>query len=158
MTLAPAAERLISDIFMEDTPFIEATSSSAVSETRGPLRSALAPGMLSGWRARGALDYVDDNIAARITVAGVARHVSLTKANFGRVFKNTFGITVHADVLSRRMEATKRMIANTSATPSDVACRCGWSDQSHLTRCFRRTMGMTPASRCFGDQRSREHS
>ncbi|MDP3908824.1 MAG: helix-turn-helix domain-containing protein [Gemmatimonadales bacterium] len=43
-----------------------------------------------------------------------------------------------------RAAAHARELARADAPLSDVALRAGFADQSHFTRFFRRTMGVTP--------------
>ena len=111
-----------------------------------PWSRAVVLGCLPTWRARRALAYVEENLDARITVADVARRANMSASHFSRGFKRTFGVTVHAYVMRRRVEAAKGLMMETSATLSDIAIRCGLSDQSHMTRWFRRVVGVTPAS------------
>jgi AraC family transcriptional regulator len=113
---------------------------------RERLPGAIVRGTLPAWRARRALDYVEQNLSVGITANDMARHVHMSASHFSRAFKVTFGITVHAYVMRRRIDAAKVLIANTSDTLSDIAARCGLSDQSHMTRLFRRIVGMTPGS------------
>ena len=111
-----------------------------------PLPPSIVLGSLPAWRARRALEYVEENLDARITVADLARRVNMSASHFSRGFKRTFGVTVHAYVMHRRVEAAKALMVESSATLSDIAVRCGLSDQSHMTRWFRRVVGVTPAS------------
>ncbi|MFJ5369721.1 helix-turn-helix transcriptional regulator, partial [Bosea sp. CER48] len=46
-------------------------------------------------------------------------------------------------LVMRRLDRARRMLAQ-SASLVDVAFACGFSDQSHLTRQFRRAYGVTP--------------
>jgi AraC family transcriptional regulator len=50
-------------------------------------------------------------------------------------------------VLGRRVERAKVLLTRTGTPLPDVACRCGFADQSHLTRVFRQRVGVTPG--CF---------
>lgn len=102
-------------------------------------------GSLPPWRVRRALSYVEANIDQRITAADLAREVNLSTSHFSRAFRRTLGTTVHAYVMGRRVERARSLMANSPATLSDIAVRCGLSDQSHLTRWFRRVVGATPA-------------
>jgi AraC family transcriptional regulator len=47
-------------------------------------------------------------------------------------------------VLGRRVERAKVLLGRTGTPLPDVACRCGFADQSHLTRVFRQRVGVTP--------------
>jgi AraC family transcriptional regulator len=49
-----------------------------------------------------------------------------------------------AYVAARRVERAKLMMTSTRERLTDIALACGFSDQSHLTRSFRRVVGMSP--------------
>jgi AraC-like DNA-binding protein len=103
-------------------------------------------GRLARWQARRVLAYVETNLDARLKVSEIAGAVHLSASHFSRAFKRTFGMTVHAWVMRRRIETAQGMMLNTPDTLSEIALRCGLSDQSHLTRWFRRVVGETPGS------------
>jgi AraC family transcriptional regulator len=106
----------------------------------------IVEGSLPAWRARRTLHYIEENLSARITTVRLASQSNLSPSHFCRAFKRTFGVTVHAYVMRRRVEHAKLLMTSTSAALSDIAVQCGLSDQSHLTRWFRRVVGVTPGS------------
>jgi AraC-like DNA-binding protein len=92
------------------------------------------------------LNYVESNLDDRLSVPQIAETVHLSSSHFSRAFKRTFGMSVHAWVMRRRIEVAQGLMLNTQQTLSEIALRCGLSDQSHLTRWFRRVVGETPGS------------
>ena len=103
-------------------------------------------GRLAKWQANRAINHVEAHVEARLKVSEIASVVHLSSSHFSRAFKRTFGMTVHAWVMRRRIEMAQGMMLNTPHKLSEIALRCGLSDQSHLTRWFRRVVGETPAS------------
>ena len=49
-----------------------------------------------------------------------------------------------AFVAVRRVERAKLMMASTGQRLTDIALACGFADQSHLNRYFRRIVGVSP--------------
>ena len=90
--------------------------------------------------------YIDSHITDRLLVAELCALVNLSEAHFSRVFTRTFGKTPHAFVIWRRVELATRYMLQTEAPLSDIALRCGFSDQAHLCRHFRQIMRRTPAA------------
>ena len=72
-------------------------------------------------------------------VAGVTRFQVI------RDFKHVTGLTPGAWSRNRRLRLASRMIEQ-GATVADAAFAAGFADQSHLSRSFRRTHGITPAT------------
>jgi AraC-like DNA-binding protein len=92
-------------------------------------------------RARARLD--DDPLTAP-TLAELARESGSSRFQLLRGFAREFGLTPHAYLVQRRL-ALARALLRAGGSPADVAARTGFCDQAHLTRCFRRLYGITPA-------------
>ena len=67
----------------------------------------------------------------------------LSKYHFLRVFKKHTHLTPHAYMLRQRVAHARKMLEQGSS-PLEAAMQSGFSDQSHLTRCFKAMYGLTP--------------
>ena len=105
-----------------------------------------APGGLLAWQVRKVQEFVDAHIAGRILVSDLGAVVQLSDAHFSRLFTRAFGLTPHAFVLRRRLELAARLMLESSESLTDIALCCGFTDQAHLCKHFRRSMGVTPAA------------
>ena len=101
-------------------------------------------GGLSKWRARRVLTYIEANLGSKIAISELADCLALSKGHFSRAFKQSFGFSLMTYVTSRRVERAKLMITSSQERLSDIALACGFADQSHLNRCFRRAVGISP--------------
>jgi AraC family transcriptional regulator len=90
--------------------------------------------------------YIDSHITDRLLGADLCALVNLSESYFSRLFRRTFGKTPHAFVTWRRVELAAQYMLQTEAPLSEIALRCGFSDQSHLCRHFRQIIGRTPAA------------
>ena len=61
-----------------------------------------------------------------------------------RSFTREFGVSPHAYLIGRRIDAARRVLLQ-GARPADVAADLGFYDQAHFTRHFRRHLAVTPA-------------
>jgi AraC family transcriptional regulator len=103
-------------------------------------------GGLLAWQSRKVREYIDRCIAGSVLVADLGAHVHLSEAHFARAFRRTFGRSPHAFVIMRRVELAAHYMLQTEAPLSEIALRCGFADQPHLSKLFRQAMGSTPAA------------
>jgi AraC-like DNA-binding protein len=99
----------------------------------------------SGARQRFALyeDAVDPNQGGSFDLRGLAQLANVTRFQVIRDFKRVTGLTPGAYVRNRRLRLAGRLIEQ--GTPIvDAALAAGFADQSHLSRSFRSTHGITP--------------
>src|ERR1700722_619969 len=100
--------------------------------------SAFMRGEPSGWLAKRALAYMEDHLGSKIEIGRIAEHVSLSKSHFSRAFKLSMGSSPMVYVSMRRVERAKLMMTSTGQQLAEIALACGFADQSHFNRCFRR--------------------
>jgi AraC family transcriptional regulator len=112
-------------------------------ELRAPL-DAPRKGGLPKWRATQALTYIEVNIGSKIEVGAMADIVALSKSHFSRAFKQSLGTSPMTYVTTRRVERAKLLMTSSRQRLSDIALACGFADQSHLNRYFRRVVGISP--------------
>lgn len=73
----------------------------------------------------------------------LAKRAGLSRFHALRAFKQRYGLPPHAYQLCLRMNQARRLLLE-GAPAADVALRCGFADQSHFTRHFKRFHGITP--------------
>jgi AraC-like DNA-binding protein len=85
-------------------------------------------------------------LAQPLTLASLARELAMSETTLIRAFRAGFGCSIHQYVLDRRLMRAKSLLADRDVSIAEVADRSGFSDQSHLTRFFRRAFDTTPAA------------
>jgi AraC family transcriptional regulator len=103
-----------------------------------------ASGALLLWRARRITDYIESNLFGSIRIDDLAAVVGLSNSHFCRAFRLRFGLTAHAYIIFRRIQASQDLMLRTDAPLSEIALRCGMCDQAHFSRVFRRIVGEAP--------------
>ena len=73
----------------------------------------------------------------------LAREAGLSRFHFLRVFSKAVGQTPHAWLVNQRVNRAQALL-RAGERPAEVAVACGFADQPHLTRAFRRIVGVTP--------------
>ncbi len=98
------------------------------------------------WQARRVQEYIEKNIAQVIRVSDLSALVFRTEAHFSRAFKQSFGLAPHAYVVRRRIELASHLMMESRTPLSEIALTCGFSDQAHMCKRFRKHTGATPAA------------
>lgn len=104
------------------------------------LRSELSAPQLRRVKA-----YVEEHLdrVLSLALAGVA---GVSASHLKTLFKRATGLPVHEYVVQRRVERAKALLLRGELPASQVALDAGFSHQSHMARCMRRVLGVTPTS------------
>ena len=92
-----------------------------------------------------ALERLRDGFAERISLDELARETHLSKFHFARCFRETVGIPPHRYQHLLRLQAARRHLER-GASVEESAALCGFADGPHLSRSFRRWLGVSPGS------------
>ncbi|MFD9905049.1 helix-turn-helix domain-containing protein [Streptomyces sp. NPDC059063] len=100
------------------------------------------------------LDYIHDNLAARVTLEDLAAVAGISASHFTRAFRASTGESPHRYVTQRRLDRARKALLTTDAPIADIALELGFADQSHLTRTMRQHTGVTPRTLRDGSERA----
>jgi AraC-like DNA-binding protein len=90
-----------------------------------------------------ARDYLREHAGDNVTLRELARHTGLAPYHLCRVFGQATGMAPHAYQIQIRVRHAKTLLL--AGRPiAEAAAEAGFWDQAHLTRHFKRTMGLTP--------------
>ncbi len=89
-------------------------------------------------------DYIHEHLHQDLKLVELAAIAQLSPYHFLRLFKQQMEITPHQYILQRRIETAKYLLQHSNLSLAEIAIRVGFCDQSHLTRCFKRVVGITP--------------
>jgi AraC-like DNA-binding protein len=91
-----------------------------------------------------AREFLDAHVEDNVTMRDLAQRAGLTPSHLCRVFWRATGMTPHAYQLQVRVRRAKALLL--AGHPiAQAAAESGFWDQAHLTRHFKRTIGVTPA-------------
>ncbi|MEM7725976.1 MAG: AraC family transcriptional regulator [Cyanobacteria bacterium P01_A01_bin.45] len=92
------------------------------------------------------IEYVHENFHQDISLSEIAHTLEMSRYHFSRLFKKSMGISPYQYVMQQRIEKVKKLLNNkeNSLTIAEIALKCGFANQSHLTKYFRQITGITP--------------
>ncbi len=80
----------------------------------------------------------------KFTVKTLAESLNLSPSYFQHLYRKQFGISCYDDVLRARLELAKHYLLSTNFTVSEISALCGYENDVHFMRQFRKKTGMTP--------------
>ncbi len=90
-----------------------------------------------------AYDYLAEHYADNISLDHLAAIANLSPFHFSRLFSEQFGMPPHAFQNQLRLLRARTLLLEGWSIPT-VAAQTGFADQSHLTRHFKRVVGIPP--------------
>lgn len=88
-------------------------------------------------------EWLDAHSEQNVSVRSLADIVGLSAYHLVRVFHKHVGIPPHQYQKNIRVLKARKLLVS-GATISEAAYRAGFCDQSHLNRCFKTTLGVSP--------------
>lgn len=92
---------------------------------------------------RRACNLIEDTYQKDLSLDDLAEAANLSRYHFLRTFRKQTGLSPHTYLLQVRANRAKQHLSG-GATISETALNCGFCDQSHLTRRFKKIYGITP--------------
>lgn len=92
---------------------------------------------------KGAMRYVESNIAESFNVKTIAVHLNCHPDFLSRRFKQHTGVSLSAHIRGVRVANARSLLCNPNMRIGDVAAACGFSDSIHFGKVFKKEMGMT---------------
>jgi AraC family transcriptional regulator len=90
------------------------------------------------------LEYIQTSLDQDLSLKALAKVIGISKYYFIDLFKQSMGMTPHQYVMQQRIERAKQLLRNRALAITEVTFACGFANQSHFTRLFRKQTGVTP--------------
>lgn len=97
------------------------------------------------WHHR-VIDKIQSEYLNQISLAELGDLAGLHPVHVARVFRRFERCSVGDYIRRLRVEHARRALVDTKRPIAEIALEAGFSDQSHLTRLMKRSLGITPAA------------
>jgi transcriptional regulator GlxA family with amidase domain len=88
--------------------------------------------------------WILDNLAGDLSVTTLAAQAGMSERSFVRHYHAQTGNTPARAVEQLRVEAARRLLADSNQPLKRIAARCGFGSEETLRRCFLRSVAVTP--------------
>ncbi|MBE7498077.1 MAG: helix-turn-helix domain-containing protein [Verrucomicrobiaceae bacterium] len=92
------------------------------------------------------ISMMTQRLGKAVTNAEMAKAAGMSSRAFERAFLREYGLPPRQYLKRLRIQTACRLLVDTRESIASIAQRCGFADQSHFTREFRRVTGTTPAA------------
>ncbi len=99
---------------------------------------------LTHQQMRRVMDFVQTHLSQDLSLEVLAQQVGFSPYHFARLFRQTAGESPHQFVLRQRIERAQFLLKKKDVPLAHVALESGFANQSHLTKIFKRHIGITP--------------
>lgn len=90
------------------------------------------------------IDYIDSYLDQNIRLADLATLAGYSQVYLCSAFRESMGIPLHQYIIQQRVKRATRLLRSSQMSIAEIAVCCGFYSHSHLTRYFKRVMGVTP--------------
>jgi AraC family transcriptional regulator len=92
------------------------------------------------------LDFLEANLDRNPGLAELAVVAGFGMSHFKVLFRRSTGMPPHQYLLRRRVERARELLLQGRLDASQIALDTGFSHQSHMARCMRRVLGISPSA------------
>ncbi|MDR6294483.1 MULTISPECIES: AraC family transcriptional regulator [Inquilinus] len=91
-------------------------------------------------------EFVQSNLHRSIQLEDMAAVLDLSVSQLSALFRKGLGQPPHRFLLNLRVARARELLATGDLPIVEIALACGFSHQEHMTRMFRREIGVTPGA------------
>jgi AraC family transcriptional regulator len=89
-------------------------------------------------------EVIENRASDPLTLAVIAAEVGVHPVHLASAFQRFYGLSVGEFLRQTRIAQACRRLTETNCSLTEIAILCGFSDQSHFGRTFKRVMNVTP--------------
>jgi AraC-like DNA-binding protein len=91
-----------------------------------------------------AVSYIEQNYQRNLTVEELADVCKLNRSYFSKLFKESMGCPPQEFLIRMRLSKATGLMESSSASIGEIAAKCGYPNQLHFSRAFKKRYGVSP--------------
>lgn len=107
-------------------------------------RKELHGGQLRDFYIQEAITFMEHNYSREITVEELADICKLNRSYFSKIFKENMGCPPQEFLIRLRLTKAADLMKGTGNSIGSIAAQCGYPNQLHFSRAFRKRYGLSP--------------
>lgn len=107
-------------------------------------RRELHGGQLRDYYIQEAVNFMEHNYQREVTVEEMADVCQLNRSYFSKIFKESKGCPPQEYLIRLRLSKAANLMRSTSNSIADVSALCGYPNQLHFSRAFKKRYGLSP--------------
>ena len=92
------------------------------------------------------ISFISDNALNKITIDEICEKTYISKHHLCRIFKENMGVTIGEFIKKRRISVAKQLLRNSDYKITEIAQKCGFSDNGFFAKVFLKEVGITPSA------------
>ena len=122
-----------------NTILVSMLQNMGITKLTSPVKGGLSPRVTAL-----VCDYMQANFHRQVYLTELAELAQLSEYHFCRMFKQSTAQSPQAYLLTIRIEHVKARLHTSMESVADIALKCGFSNQSHMGRYFKKLVGISP--------------
>jgi AraC family transcriptional regulator of arabinose operon len=87
---------------------------------------------------------IRENLSQEHRISLYAKKLNISESYFQMLYKEIFHVTFGQDLILMRVEQAKFLLTSTALSAGEIAGQCGYANEVHFYRQFKKMTGMTP--------------
>ena len=121
-------------------------------------RKELHGGQLKDFYIQEAITFMEHNYPRELTVEELADVCKLNRSYFSKIFKENMGCPPQEFLIRLRLSKAADLMKGTGSSIGAIAAQCGYPNQLHFSRAFRKRYGLSPREWRAQNQMKRKRS
>jgi AraC family transcriptional regulator len=95
---------------------------------------------------RDVIGFIDENLLSTVMLSDLSTIAKLSRTSFIQQFKSTFNETPYQYIIRSRILKAQELLEKSNLPLVDIALLCGFTDQAHFSKYFRKIKSTTPSN------------